>query len=146
MTETQAKSGPAGAPANPVDEEDAGSATTPAGRAAVGRAAVPTDAPSPKYTRAPGMPPPPDKPLDDSGDLPAQSTEAVDVSATPVATAAAPVPKAGEPAKSTAAPVVAAAAAPLDPTARLGGSPASGGGPASGGSPASGGGPASGGS
>ncbi|MDG4822184.1 DUF3566 domain-containing protein [Asanoa sp. WMMD1127] len=66
MTETQAKSGTAGASTTPVEGESAeGGAAT--GRAAVGRAAVPADAPSPKFTRAPGMAPPPDKPSDSDG-------------------------------------------------------------------------------
>lgn len=64
MTETQAKSGNAGTSANPVDEEAAQSGTPATGRAAVGRATVPADAPAPKFTRAPGMAPPPDKPAD----------------------------------------------------------------------------------
>ncbi|MFV2102177.1 DUF3566 domain-containing protein [Micromonospora sp. LOL_024] len=64
MTETQAKSGNAGTSANPVDEEAAKSGTPPTGRAAVGRATVPADAPAPKFTRAPGMTPPPDKPTE----------------------------------------------------------------------------------
>ncbi|MEH0822104.1 MULTISPECIES: DUF3566 domain-containing protein [unclassified Micromonospora] len=67
MTETQAKSGNKGPSATPVDEEAAKSGTTAAGRAAVGRATVPADAPAPKFTRAPGMAPPPDKPGEDSG-------------------------------------------------------------------------------
>ncbi|MEG3632931.1 DUF3566 domain-containing protein [Micromonospora palythoicola] len=77
MTETQAKSGNAGTSANPVDEEAAKSGTPPTGRAAVGRATVPADAPAPKFTRAPGMAPPPDKPTDASeGDATeAKSTE-----------------------------------------------------------------------
>ncbi|RKR89264.1 transmembrane protein DUF3566 [Micromonospora pisi] len=62
MTETQAKSGSAGTSANPVDEEAAAGGAPATGRAAVGRAVVPADAPSPKFTRAPGMPPPPDQP------------------------------------------------------------------------------------
>jgi hypothetical protein len=57
MTETQAKSGSAGSSAKPVDEDAAGG-----GGGAVGRATVPADAPSPKFTRAPGMPAPPDQP------------------------------------------------------------------------------------
>ncbi|MEO3746259.1 DUF3566 domain-containing protein [Plantactinospora sp. B5E13] len=61
MTETQAKSGAAGASTNPVDEETASGGGAPSGRAVVGRAAVSPDAPSPKFTRAPGMPPPPDQ-------------------------------------------------------------------------------------
>ncbi|MFV2124822.1 DUF3566 domain-containing protein [Micromonospora sp. LOL_013] len=67
MTETQAKSGGTGSSAAPVDEESAaGGTSTATGRAAVGRASVPGDSPSPKFTRAPGMPPPPDRPADDS--------------------------------------------------------------------------------
>ncbi|GIJ22148.1 hypothetical protein Vlu01_27720 [Micromonospora lutea] len=62
MTETQAKSGNTGTSANPVDEEAAQNGTPTTGRAAVGRATVPADAPAPKFTRAPGMAPPPDKP------------------------------------------------------------------------------------
>ncbi|BCJ59410.1 hypothetical protein Jiend_28320 [Micromonospora endophytica] len=65
MTETQAKSGNAGTSANPVDEEAAKSGAPATGRAAVGRATVPADAPAPKFTRAPGMTPPPDKPAND---------------------------------------------------------------------------------
>ncbi|MET8911176.1 DUF3566 domain-containing protein [Micromonospora sp. NPDC004551] len=66
MTETQAKSGNKGTSANPVDEEAAQGGTPATGRAAVGRATVPADAPAPKFTRAPGMTPPPDKPGEDS--------------------------------------------------------------------------------
>jgi hypothetical protein len=62
MTETQAKSGSAGAPTTPVDEDAASGGTPPTGRAAVGRAAVPAEAASPKFTRAPGMAPPPEGP------------------------------------------------------------------------------------
>ncbi|SCL22814.1 Transmembrane protein of unknown function [Micromonospora nigra] len=64
MTETQAKSGNTGTSANPVDEEAAKSGQPATGRAAVGRATVPADAPAPKFTRAPGMAPPPEKPDD----------------------------------------------------------------------------------
>jgi hypothetical protein len=68
MTETQAKSGNKGTSANPVDEEAAKGGTAATGRAAVGRATVPGDAPAtPKFTRAPGMAPPPDKPGEGSG-------------------------------------------------------------------------------
>lgn len=77
MTETQAKSGNTGTSANPVDEEAAKSGTPATGRAAVGRATVPADAPAPKFTRAPGMTPPPDKPSDDTA--PADKTETVAV-------------------------------------------------------------------
>jgi Transmembrane domain of unknown function (DUF3566) len=63
MTETQATSGTAGASANRVDEEAAADSGTPkTARAAVGRATVPAGKASPKFTRAPGMPPPPDQP------------------------------------------------------------------------------------
>ncbi|WBC11090.1 DUF3566 domain-containing protein [Micromonospora sp. WMMA1947] len=67
MTETQAKSGNKGTSATPVEEEAAQGGTPATGRAAVGRATVPADAPAPKFTRAPGMAPPPDKPSEDSG-------------------------------------------------------------------------------
>ncbi|GAA4568448.1 DUF3566 domain-containing protein [Micromonospora coerulea] len=67
MTETQAKSGNTGTSANPVDEEAAKGGTPATGRAAVGRATVPADAPAPKFTRAPGMTPPPENPGEDSG-------------------------------------------------------------------------------
>ncbi|MBQ1043954.1 DUF3566 domain-containing protein [Micromonospora sp. C32] len=67
MTETQAKSGNKGTSATPAEEEAAQGGTPATGRAAVGRATVPADAPAPKFTRAPGMTPPPDKPAEDSG-------------------------------------------------------------------------------
>lgn len=70
MTETQAKSGGSGASTTPVDEEpkDGAKAT---GREAAGRASVPGDAPSPpRFTRAPGMAPPPGEPGADSHDGP----------------------------------------------------------------------------
>jgi hypothetical protein len=70
MTETQAKSGGSGTSTTPVDEEptDGANAT---GREAAGRASVPADAPSPpKFTRAPGMAPPPGEPGADSNDGP----------------------------------------------------------------------------
>ncbi|MEV4845731.1 DUF3566 domain-containing protein [Micromonospora matsumotoense] len=91
MTETQAKSGNKGTSATPVDEEAAKSGTTPAGRAAVGRATVPADAPAPKFTRAPGMAPPPDKPGEDSGTTEQPPTTGTDAppSATPPVAAAA---------------------------------------------------------
>ncbi|MBQ1048670.1 DUF3566 domain-containing protein [Micromonospora sp. C51] len=89
MTETQAKSGNAGTSANPVDEEAAKSGTPATGRAAVGRATVPADAPAPKFTRAPGMAPPPDKPTDaPEGDAteekPAESVSTTEATATSV--------------------------------------------------------------
>ncbi|MBM0230988.1 DUF3566 domain-containing protein [Micromonospora sp. STR1_7] len=92
MTETQAKSGNTGTSANPVDEEAAKGGTPATGRAAVGRATVPADAPAPKFTRAPGMTPPPE-PGEDSG--PGDNTETAGAEAptsavTPPATAATP--------------------------------------------------------
>lgn len=77
MTETQAKSGNAGNSANPVDEEGAKSGAPAAGRAAVGRATVPADVPAPKFTRAPGMAPPPDKPTKgpESAEVPVEATK-----------------------------------------------------------------------
>ncbi|MCM0675600.1 DUF3566 domain-containing protein [Micromonospora phytophila] len=87
MTETQAKSGNTGTSANPVDEEAATSGTPATGRAAVGRATVPADAPAPKFTRAPGMTPPPDKPSEESEAV--DKTEAVKVDA-PTSTSSGP--------------------------------------------------------
>jgi hypothetical protein len=73
MTETQAKSGGTGTSTTPVDEENADSGAPATGRAAVGRAVVPADAPSPpKFTRAPGMTPPPDEPPADSVGAPSE--------------------------------------------------------------------------
>ncbi|PZG02273.1 DUF3566 domain-containing protein [Micromonospora deserti] len=92
MTETQAKSGNTGTSANPVDEEAAKGGTPATGRAAVGRATVPADAPAPKFTRAPGMTPPPDKPAENSD--PAGMTEQAGTNA----------PSAGGTATSTAGP------------------------------------------
>ncbi|WP_320068342.1 DUF3566 domain-containing protein [Micromonospora sp. RTGN7] len=89
MTETQAKSGNKGTSANPVDEEAAAKGGTPAtGRAAVGRATVPADAPAPKFTRAPGMAPPPEKPGDGSGAGDKTETSGIDAPTSVVAPAA----------------------------------------------------------
>lgn len=64
MPETQAKSGGPGTSATP-GEGAKKDATT--GREPAGRAAVPADAPSaPKFTRAPGMAPPPGEPQADT--------------------------------------------------------------------------------
>jgi hypothetical protein len=62
MTETQATSG-AGSSATPAGKDSADGDAKAKGRAVVGRAMVgsSTDAPSPKFTRAPGMKPPPDE-------------------------------------------------------------------------------------
>ncbi|MGI5146469.1 DUF3566 domain-containing protein [Plantactinospora sp. CA-294935] len=99
MTETQAKSGAAGTSTNPVDEEAAAGGAPATGRAAVGRAMVSADTPSPKFTRAPGMPPPPDQLPEESttpsagaaeGGKPASATtEAATAATSPAATAAA---------------------------------------------------------
>jgi transmembrane protein DUF3566 len=75
MTETTAKSGAAGTSTTPVDEEAADGGTPATGRAAVGRAAVPAEAASPKFTRAPGMAPPPEVPKEPGAtDPPGDST------------------------------------------------------------------------
>lgn len=97
MTETQAKSGNKGTSATPVEEEAAQGGTPATGRAAVGRATVPADAPAPKFTRAPGMVPPPDKPAEDSGSR--ESTETKVDAPTSADGLAAPV--AAKPATST---------------------------------------------
>ncbi|MDG4790949.1 DUF3566 domain-containing protein [Micromonospora sp. WMMD1102] len=99
MTDTQAKSGAAGTSANPVDEESAAGGNSATGRAAVGRAMVSADTPSPKFTRAPGMPPPPDQLPEESttpsagagedGKPAAATTEAATAATSPAATVAA---------------------------------------------------------
>src|SRR5215468_1488075 len=74
MTETQAKSGAAGTSTSPVDNEAADAAdagangANVAGRSVVGRATVPADGSAPKFTRAPGMAPPPDAPPADGAE------------------------------------------------------------------------------
>ncbi|MFI7662549.1 DUF3566 domain-containing protein [Micromonospora parva] len=88
MTETQAKSGNTGTSANPVDEEAAKGGTPATGRAAVGRATVPADAPAPKFTRAPGMTPPPEQPGEDDGA--GDKTEATPSAEAPTSAAANP--------------------------------------------------------
>jgi Transmembrane domain of unknown function (DUF3566) len=71
MTETTAKSGGSGTSTTPVDGEPKKDGSTPAGREA-GRAAVPADGQSaPKFTRAPGMAPPPGDPSGDGSAKPA---------------------------------------------------------------------------
>ena len=77
MTETQAKSGAAGASTDPGrggGRADNGSGTPATGRAAVGRAAVPAEAASPKFTRAPGMTPPPEQPAEGASGAPGATT------------------------------------------------------------------------
>ena len=72
MTETQAKSGSTGTSTSPVDnqtddaEQAANGAAT--GRPVVGRASVPADGAPARFTRAPGMAPPPDVPPADGAD------------------------------------------------------------------------------
>ncbi|MEU1588540.1 DUF3566 domain-containing protein [Micromonospora sp. NPDC005710] len=92
MTETQAKSGNTGTSAKPVDEEAAKGGTPATGRAAVGRATVPADAPAPKFTRAPGMTPPPEQPGEDGGS--GDRTEASSAEAPTSAAASPPGPAA----------------------------------------------------
>lgn len=66
MPETQAKSGASGTSATP-DEAAKKDGAAANGRDAAGRPAVPAEAPSPpKFTRAPGMAPPPGEPPADS--------------------------------------------------------------------------------
>jgi len=67
MPETQAKSGGPGSSATPVDAEPKKDGAASAGRESADRAAVPADAPTqPKFTRAPGMTPPPGEPTADA--------------------------------------------------------------------------------
>ncbi|HET6479856.1 MAG TPA: DUF3566 domain-containing protein [Actinoplanes sp.] len=69
MPETQAKSGATGSSATPNGAAK-NDGTTPNGRESAARTAAPADAPSPpKFTRAPGMAPPPGEPAEhDSAD------------------------------------------------------------------------------
>ena len=99
MTETQAKSGNTGTSANPVDEEAAKSGTPATGRAAVGRATVPADAPAPKFTRAPGMTPPPEQPGDDGGS--GESKAEKPTTEAPTSAGSAPAASAGNSARPT---------------------------------------------
>ncbi|MEU0547125.1 DUF3566 domain-containing protein [Micromonospora sp. NPDC005979] len=99
MTETQAKSGNTGTSANPVDEEAAKGGTPATGRAAVGRATVPADAPAPKFTRAPGMTPPPEQPGEDAGSGDTKAEKSAGEAAT--SSGAAPTAAAPNPARPT---------------------------------------------
>ncbi|HWH01832.1 MAG TPA: DUF3566 domain-containing protein [Pilimelia sp.] len=124
MTETQAKSGAAGAPTSPAAQQAADGGAPATGRAAVGRATVPTDSGSKTFTRAPGMSAPPDRPEDlpPGGGTAAVAVRPAPTSAPPVSAApvsAAPV---------SAAPVSGAAPA----TGRAGVAPPGTRGPASG--------------
>jgi len=72
MTETQASASTA-----PADSDAADSAEgAAAGRPVVGRAAVSGDGPAPKFTRAPGMPAPPDSPESATSVAPSSSPPA----------------------------------------------------------------------
>ncbi|WP_189331999.1 DUF3566 domain-containing protein [Actinoplanes ianthinogenes] len=72
MPETQAKSGGQGTSATPDDAAKKDGAASN-GRETAGRAAVPADAPSPpKFTRAPGMAPPPGEPSATASDAEAK--------------------------------------------------------------------------
>jgi hypothetical protein len=67
MPETQAKSGGTGTSATPGGAAPKKDGATTAGREAAGRTGLPAEAPSPpKFTRAPGMTPPPSEPPADS--------------------------------------------------------------------------------
>ncbi|MFC4149234.1 DUF3566 domain-containing protein [Micromonospora mangrovi] len=103
MTETQAKSGNKGTSANPVDEEAAKGGTPATGRAAVGRATVPADAPAPKFTRAPGMVPPPETPGEESGASETSDKTKVDAPTSADGLAAPVKPAAAQPVKPSAA-------------------------------------------
>jgi hypothetical protein len=88
MTETTAKSGGSGSSATPVVEEPNKDGSAPAGR----EAAVPADAASqPKFTRAPGMAPPPGEPSAD-GDGSAKAAPAPGAPMAGVAKGSATVP------------------------------------------------------
>lgn len=131
MPETQAKSGGHGTSATP--DEAAKKDAAASGREPAGRAAVPADAPSqPKFTRAPGMAPPPSElPTDsDSSDAkrPGGPAIAKGSATVPIVTKGkgpAPSAAATRPGSAQAHP----AAAPQRPTGAPGGSPAQPGGP-----------------
>jgi hypothetical protein len=126
MPETQAKSGGPGTSATPdgAAKQDA----APSGREPAGRAAVPADAPSPpKFTRAPGMAPPPGEPPTDS-----DSSDAKRPGGQGVAKGSATVPivtKGKGPAPSASAARTGSAPAPQRPGNPPSGSPAQPGGP-----------------
>lgn len=141
MTETQAKSGNKGTSANPVDEEAVGKGGTPAaGRAAVGRATVPADAPAPKFTRAPGMAPPPDKPEDSGASEKTETigTDKATGAATPAAGSASPA--ATQPIRTGGATAASSAATGVLPRIGVGTKPQPDGSRPSAGRPANGGG------
>ncbi|MEU3454833.1 DUF3566 domain-containing protein [Micromonospora sp. NPDC006766] len=128
MTETQAKSGNKGTSANPVDEEAAKGGTPATGRAAVGRATVPADAPAPKFTRAPGMTPPPDKPAEESGTSEKSDETKVEAAISTdgsARTAAAPPLAATQPIKTTGTTRPSSGATGVQPRAGAAGTPGS---------------------
>lgn len=91
------QSGAAPASTNPVDAETEDAAAGAGAARPTGRAAVPAepsgDAPPPRYTRAPGMPPPPDAPAGGDGrGSDAARAPAVAASPAGVVTASATVP------------------------------------------------------
>jgi hypothetical protein len=111
MTETQAKSGGSGTSTTPVGEEPNSHRPEPTGREADGRdaggrAGVPADAPSsaPKFTRAPGMAPPPGEPgatRDGSSDQrPANPSVAKGSATVPIVTKGKGGPPGGPPGRS----------------------------------------------
>jgi hypothetical protein len=122
MPETQAKSGAAGASPDEAAKKDGASN----GRDAAARAATPADAPSPpKFTRAPGMAPPPGEPPADSDG----SSDAKRPAGPAVAKGSATVPivtkgKGSMPGAAPARPGTPPGAAPQRPGGAPGGSPA----------------------
>ncbi|MEU4566092.1 DUF3566 domain-containing protein [Micromonospora sp. NPDC023956] len=123
MTETQAKSGNKGTSAKPVDEDAAKGGAPASGRAAVGRATVPADAPAPKFTRAPGMAPPPDKPAAAEDAEKGDRTEAITIDA-PTSAGTTPTSGAARPAGTTQPiPTKAAQTATTGTQPRIGGGP-----------------------
>jgi Transmembrane domain of unknown function (DUF3566) len=125
MTETQATPGAAGASTTPAGSEAAESPedAVAAGRPVVGRASVSGDGAPPKFTRAPGMPPPPDAPAGGkAAESPAVPIDPVVVPPN-VTTGRASVP-AGARLSLGSATATAGRATPVEsPTAPLGGAP-----------------------
>jgi len=100
MTETTAKSGGSGTSTTPVDGEPKKDGSAATGREASGRVAVPADAPpsAPKFTRAPGMAPPPGEPADGDGKpagSAAQASAAKGSASVPIVTKGSLGPQAG---------------------------------------------------
>jgi Transmembrane domain of unknown function (DUF3566) len=125
MTETQAKSGAAGTPSDPSEQEAADGGTAPAGRAVVGRAAVPGESSPPKFSRPPGMAPPPGPgeataPADGRGAGAGQSRtgRATVVTSAPPAMGSGAPTAAAAPTSGAAAGATATGAAPVPPGVR----------------------------